>query len=233
MRICSRTARRIDAFDRKLDASAVPLLLGAGFTETQPYIFERHSIDGCDLTYFDIEATSFLVHMSFRPIYMNEIDQLYGHLLLPHEPSIGASSYLTPTCMTHRPKKYPCKAAAARDRSLELVAVGLRSHALAWLDSLHSPEHYADAVPPASNMYVGRANEVAGRLQLARAAYEEQMSRLLACWNMVPFSKFAKFEGSREFVYLCLKLGRESDKGNRVMDATGFHPHVVPLRDDT
>jgi hypothetical protein len=78
-------------------------------------------------------------------------------------------------------------------------------------------------------MYVARANEVAGRMERAREAYEEQMRRELGCWEMSTFSEFTRFEGAREFVYLCLKLGRELDKCERIMEAIKFRPQVEPL----
>jgi hypothetical protein len=78
-------------------------------------------------------------------------------------------------------------------------------------------------------MYVARANEVARRNERAREAYEEQMCRELGCWNSLSISEFIKFEGAREFVYLCLKLGRELDKCERVMEAIKFRPQVAPL----
>lgn len=232
MRISSRTVRRNDAFDRKLDALVTPILLDAGFKEARPYVFERHDAGGSDVIYFDVEGLSFLVQLAYRPNYMQELEQLFEHLRLPHDPNLGASSFFTPKWIVHKPREFPCKVAAARDRSLQMVAEGLRSHALAWLDSLRDPVRYAESVQPGATMYVGLANEVAGRLDLARAAYEGQMQRLLGCWDMLPFNKFVAFEGNREFVYLCLKLRRELDKCERVMDAIGFHPQVSALPDE-
>jgi hypothetical protein len=229
MRIRSRTARRFDAFDRRFDAVVAPILLGAGFTETQPYVFTRPDSSGTDLAYFDVEGKSFIVHLGYKPQYMEEIDRLFEHLLLPKEPDIGGSAYLTPKCMTHRPKEYPCKLAAQRDRSFDMVVQGLTTHVPGWLASLRVPVCYADAVPPTAMMYVARANEVAGRLDRAKEAYEEQMRRVLACWEMSTFAAFVKFEGAREFVYLCLKLGRELDKCERVMNALNFRPDVKPF----
>jgi hypothetical protein len=86
------------------------------------------------VVYFDVEPRSFIVHASFRPLYMDEIDGLYE--TLPKEPVLGAASYLAPTCMTHRPKEFPCRLAAKRDHSFSLVAQGLTTHALSWLASL-------------------------------------------------------------------------------------------------
>ena len=106
---------------------------------------------------------------------------------------------------------------------------GLKTHALDWLTSLHDPVRYADAVPPTAIIYVARANEVAGRLSRAREAYEEAMRRLLACWEMGTFREFVDFEGAREFVYVCLKLGRELDKGERVSEAIKYRPQVAPF----
>lgn len=229
MRIRSRTARRHDAFDRRFDTVLTPVLSGAGFTETQPYVFTRTDAGGRDIAYFDVEGKSFVVHLGYRPHYMEEIDQLFEHLLLPKQPDIGACSYLTPKCMTHRPKEYPCKLAPRRDRSFDMVAEGLTKHALDWLASLRDPVCFADSVPPTCLMHVGRANEVAGHLDRARQAYEEQMRREMACWEMLTFTGFLEFEGAREFVYLCLKLRRELDKCKRVMDALKFFPNVEPL----
>jgi hypothetical protein len=105
----------------------------------------------------------------------------------------------------------------------------LKTHAQDWLISLRDPTRYADAVPSTAIMYVARANEVAGRLNRAREAYEEAMRRLLACWAMSTFGAFVEFEGARQFVYVCLKLGRESEKCERVMDAIKYRPHVEHL----
>lgn len=55
------------------------------------------------------------------------------------------------------------------------------------------------------------------------------MSSELACWETLTFTKFVEFEGAREFVYLCLKLRRELDKCERVMEALKFRPNVEPL----
>jgi hypothetical protein len=66
-------------------------------------------------------------------------------------------------------------------------------------------------------------------LDRAREAYEEMMRREMACWEMSTFTGFVEFEGAREFVYLCLKLRRELDKCERVMDALKFRPSVEPL----
>lgn len=229
MRICSRTARRDDAFDRKFDAVVTPVLLRTGFTETQPYVFTRPDSNGRDIAYFDVEGKSFIVHLGYRPNYMEEIDQLFRPLPLPKEPDIGACPYLTPKCMTHRPKQYACKLSKQRDRSFGMVVEGLTTHALNWLASLRDPVCFADSVPPTCLMHVGRANEVAGRLDQARDAYEQQMSSELACWETLTFTKFVEFEGAREFVYLCLKLRRELDKCERVMEALKFRPNVEPL----
>ena len=227
MRICSRTARRFDTFDKRFDKTVAPALLENGFAETQPYVFTRPDEAGQDVVYFDIEGKSFIVFASFRPRGMDEIDRLYDYL--PKQPILGASSYLTPTCMIHRPKEFPCKLAARRDHSFELVVQGLRTHAFAWLKSLRDPVRYADAVAPTMMMYVGRANEMAGRLSRARAAYEEQMRRELTVWDMLTFTQFVRFEGAKVFVYLCLKLGRELEKSARVADAIKFRPSVMPL----
>ena len=56
-----------------------------------------------------------------------------------------------------------------------------------------------------------------------------QMLRELAVWEMASFRAFVEHEGARVFVYLCLKLQRELDKCERVMDAIKFHPTVTPL----
>src|SRR5687768_15168111 len=100
MRIRSRTARRDDAFDRRFDEVVMPVLLGAGFNEAQPYVFARSDSSGRDIAYFDVEGKSFIVHLGHRPHYMEEIDGLFERLLLPKEPDIGACAYLTPKCMT-------------------------------------------------------------------------------------------------------------------------------------
>jgi hypothetical protein len=78
-------------------------------------------------------------------------------------------------------------------------------------------------------MLLGRANEIAGRFDRARVAYEEMMRAELACWEMVTFTQFAKSECAKPFVYLCLKLGRELDKSELVMSAIKFHPRVAPF----
>ena len=227
MRISSRTARRFDAFDRRFDKVVTPVLLNAGFAETQPYVFTRVENLGQDVVYFDIEGKSFDVLVSFRPHYMNEIDELYDRL--PKEPVLGAASYLAPTCVTHRPKGYPCRVAARRDHSFDLAVQGFTTHAFDWLASLRDPPRYADAVPPTMMMYLGRSNEVAGRGDRARDAYEEQMRRELLHWDKITFTQFAQGEGARPFVYLCLKLGRELEKCERVMEAIKFQPNVDPL----
>lgn len=230
MRIRSRTTRRLDAFDRKFDASVTPVLAGAGFTEVRPYVFERPDAAGRDRVYFDIEGKSVIVFVSYLPAYMEEIDHLYEHLLVQHQPNMGGSSYLTPKCMIHLPKEFPCKSAAARDHSLALIVEGLRTHALDWLATLRAPTSYALAVPPTAMMYVGRANEVAGRCDVARVAYEEMFRRLLLNWNRVSFDSFVTGESARVFVYLCQKLGREREACVRVMDAMDFFPSVELLR---
>src|SRR5262245_39116615 len=110
MRLSSRTARRFDAFDKRFDKVVAPILGDSGFSETQPYVFTRQDPLGQDVIYFDVEPKSFIVHVSFRPEYMDEVDRLYD--LLPKEPLLGAFAYLAPTCMTHRPKEFPCRLAA-------------------------------------------------------------------------------------------------------------------------
>jgi hypothetical protein len=227
MRIRSRTARYFDSFDRRFDKTITPVLLDNGFTEVHPYVFARPDPEGEDVIYFDIEGKSFLVDIAFRPHYMDEIDQLYDRL--PKEPNTGAPSYLTPTCMTHRPKEFPCQLASKRDHSFDLVIQGLTTHALRWLGSLRDPIKYADSVAPTAMMYVGRGNEVAGRLEPAGIAYKEQMRRELLGWDILTFSQFVQSEGAKVFVYLCLKLGREFAKCDRVMDAIKFRPRVVRL----
>ena len=221
-----RTARRFDTFDRKFDKTISAVLLGIGFTETQPYVFTRPDSIGRDFACFDIAGKCFTVSLGYKPLYMDEIDRLYGHLIMPN---YGGCSYLTPKCMTHRPKEYPCQSAAQRDRSFAMVAKGLTTHAPDWLASLRVPVCYADAMPPTAMMYLGRANEVAGRLDRARESYEEQMRRELACWEMNGPAEAAALQASRAFVYLCLKLGRELDKCERVMDALKFRPDVEPF----
>src|SRR5437660_10238956 len=230
MRLSSRTGRRFDAFDKRFDKIITPILTNWGLTETQPYVFTRADPLGQDVVYFDVEPKSFIVEISFRPTYMDEIDRLYD--LLPKEPLLGAASYLTPTCMTHRPKEFPCRIAAGRDHSWSLVVQGLSAHALDWLSSLRVPVRYADAVPPTAMMYVARANEVAKRWDRAKEAYEEQMRRELLAWHGSTFNQFVTSEGARVFVYLCLKLEREQEKCRRVMDALKFCPHVEPLRNE-
>jgi hypothetical protein len=89
MRIRSRTARRFDAFDRRFDAAVATVLLSAGFTETRPYVFARPDSNGMDFVYFDVEVKSFIVHIGYKPQYMEEIEQLFEHLFLPKEPHIG------------------------------------------------------------------------------------------------------------------------------------------------
>jgi hypothetical protein len=227
MRICSRTARRFDAFDHRFDKVVAPVLLLSGFTETEPYLFTRLDPRGQDIFYFDIEAKSFIVFAAFRPHYMDEIDILYDRL--PKQPKTGASSYLTPSRMIHRPKTFPCKVAARRDHSFELVARALKSHALDWLATLRDPVKYAESVAPTMMMYLGRANEVAGRLEQAREAYDEKFRRGITVWGISTFRQFTEFEGVREFVYLCLKLNRELDKCHQVMEAIKFRPTVTPI----
>jgi hypothetical protein len=228
MRLSSRTARRFDAFDKRFDKAIAPILTRSGFAETQPYVYTRQDPLGQDVVYFDVEPKSFIVHASFRPEYMDEIDGLYE--FLPNEPVLGAASYLAPNCMTHRPKEFPCRLAAKRDHSFSLVAQGLTTHALSWLTSLRVPVSYADAVPPTMMMYLGRANEVAHRLDRAKEAYEEQMRRELLVWSMSTFNEFVASEGARVYVYLCLKLEREQERCRSVMDALKFYPDVQSLR---
>ena len=105
----------------------------------------------------------------------------------------------------------------------------MKTHALDWLESLRDPARYADAMPPTALMYVARANEIAGGLDAARNAYEEMMRRLLSCWEMSTFRAFVEFVGARQFVYVCLKLGRETEACERVMEAIKYRPHVTPL----
>src|SRR5690242_971443 len=119
MRIASRTARRFDTFDRRFDEKLAPILRSARFEESQPYVFTRPDAQGGDVIYFDIEGKSFIVHMAYRPRYMDEIDELFAHLFPPMDPEIGAASYLAPTRMVHRPREYPCKLAARRDHSFD------------------------------------------------------------------------------------------------------------------
>ncbi len=221
-----RLVRVFDAFDRKLDEVIAPVLRNAGFAETRPYVFTRPDLGGHDQCCFDIAGKSFTVRLGYTPNYMKEIDQLLEHVL---SPVTGGVAYLTPKCMTHRPKVYQHRLATQRDRSFQMVVEGLTTHSMSWLASLRVPACYADAVAPTAMMYVARANEVAGRLDRARAAYEDMMSRVMACWEIATFSEFTKFEGAREFVYLCLKLGRELDKCERVMEAINFRPQVEPL----
>jgi len=221
-----RTVRLFDAFDHRFDEVVTPVLLNAGFTEAQPYFFTRPDSSGHDLCYFDVAGKSFVVRLGYAPRYMEEIDQLFEPLM---SPDTGGTAFLTPKCMTHRPKVYPRRLAAQRDRSFGMVVEGLTTHAMNWLASLRVPVCYADAVSPTAMMYVARANEVAGRIGRAREAYEEQMRRELACWDSCSFLEFTKFEGAREFVYLCLKLGRELDKCERVMEAIKFRPQVEPF----
>src|SRR5690348_8777498 len=121
MRIASRTARRFDTLDKRFDAIVLPVLADAGFTETRPYVFTRADPGGQDVVYFDIEGKSFLVEMAYRPRYMNEIDELLALVRPPKAPEVGAAAYLAPTCMTHRPKEYPCRVARRRDESFALV----------------------------------------------------------------------------------------------------------------
>ena len=203
-----------------------PELLNAGFTETHPYVFTRPDSSGRDLCFFDVAGKSFVVNLGYTPKYMEEIDQLFEHLM---SPVTGSTAYLTPKCMTHRPKVYPRRLATQRDRSFQMVVEGLTTHGMSWLDSLRVPVCYADAVAPTAMMYVARANEVAGRKERAREAYEDQMRRELECWEILTFSEFTKFEGARTFVYLCLKLDRELDKCERVMEAMRFRPQIEPL----
>lgn len=222
-----RTVRVLDAFDRKLDEVVSPVLLSAGFTETQPYVFTRPDSSGRDLCYFNVAGNSFVVRLGYTPKYMEEIDQLFEHLM---SPVTGCAAYLTPKCMTHRPKVYARSLATKRDRSFSMVIEGLTTHAMGWLASLRDPDCFVNAVAPTATMYVARANEVAGRLGRAREAYEKMMCCDLRCWEISTFPEFTKFEGARTFVYLCLKLGRELDKCERVMAAINFRPRVEPLR---
>ncbi len=221
-----RAARVFDAFDHRLDEVITPVLRELGFVEMQPYFFTRPDANGRDMCYFDVAGESFVVTLGYLPRYMEEIDRLYEHLI---PPGYGGTAYLTPKCMTHRPKIYCRRLAAQRDRSFRMVVEGLTTHAMNWLAALRVPVCYADAVPPTAMMYVARANEVAGRIGRAREAYEEHMRRELMCWNSLSFLEFTKFEGARVFVYLCLKLGRELDKCERVMEAISFRPQVEPL----
>ena len=221
-----RTVRLFDAFDHRFNETIEPVLLNAGFTEKQPYLFTRPDSGGRDFCYFDVAGKSFTVHLGYTPRSMEEIDQLYEHLI---SPAYGGAAYLTPKCMTHRPKEYSYRLAALRDRSFGMVVEGLTTHAMNWLASLRVPVCYADAVAPTALMFVARANEVAGRIGRAKEAYEECMRRELACWETCSFLEFTRFEGARVFVYLCLKLGRELDKCERVMEAIRFRPPVEPL----
>jgi hypothetical protein len=91
MRIRSRTARRFDAFDRRFDAVIASILLRTGFTETQPYVFTRPDSSGRDFTYFDVEGKSFIVHLGYKPRYMEEIDRLFEHLLLLERGGLSAA----------------------------------------------------------------------------------------------------------------------------------------------
>jgi hypothetical protein len=227
MRIASRTARRFDAFDKAFDRMVAPILAGAGFAETQPYVFTRADESGQDIAYFDVEASSMIVQVAFRPPYMDEIDDLYADTLAAKEPVVGACSYLTPACMTHRPKVYSCRLASERDRSFAMIAKGLTTHSLAWLSSLRDPAQYADAVAPTTMMFLGRANEIAGRHDRGLAAYEEQWHRDQAVWEMSTFRAFVEHEGARVYVYLCLKLGREPERCARVCDAIKYRPQVA------
>jgi hypothetical protein len=227
MRIASRTARRFDAFDKAFDRTIAPILAGAGFAETQPYSFTRAHESGQDIAYFGVEASSMIVQVAFRPPYMDEIDDLYADTLVAKEPVLGACSYLTPVCTTHRLKVYPCRLASQRDRSFAMVAKGLTSHSLTWLKSLRDPVRYADAVAPTTMMFLGRANEIAGRHDRGLAAYEEQWRREQAVWDMSTFRAFVEHESARVYVYLCLKLGRELERCVRVGDAIKYRPHVA------
>jgi hypothetical protein len=221
-----RTSRNSDTFDRKFDAIISPILLDVGFSETQPYVFTRPDSTGRDFAYFGVEGKCFTVFLGYKPRYMEEIDQLYENAIMPN---YGGCSFLTPKCMTHRFKEFPCRLAAQRDRSFSMVVEGLNTHALDWLASLRIPVCYADAVPPDTMMYLGRANEVAGRLDRAKEAYEEQMRRELGCWELWRNDDEAASQSSRTFVYLCLKLRRELDKCDRVMAALRFRPDVEPF----
>jgi hypothetical protein len=185
-----RAARVFDAFDHRLDEVIAPVLRGFGFNETQPYFFTRPDAKGRDICYFDVAGGSFVVTLGYTPRYMEEIDQLYEHLI---PPGYGGTAYLTPTRMTHRPKIYSRRLAAQRDRSFGMVVEGLTTHAMSWLESLRVPACYADAVPPTATMYVARANEVAGRIGRAREAYEEHLRRELLCWNSISFSEYTNF----------------------------------------
>jgi hypothetical protein len=95
--------------------------------------------------------------------------------------------------------------------------------------SLRDAVAYADAMAPTTMMYLGRANEMAGREDRAREAYGEQFRRHLILWNDFSFREIVEGESPRVFVYLCLKLGRELDKCEQVMNAIKYRPVVAPF----
>ena len=143
MRTKSREYRKGDAFDSKFDVLLLPVLWEQSFIEVYPYLFIRDEKHGKDLVYFDVEERSFIVHVSYKPNYMHEIDDLYQHY---EKESLGAFSYLTPGRMIHKPKEYQCNTTKKRDHSFNIVKKGLSDVAFQWLVSLRDPVKYVETV---------------------------------------------------------------------------------------
>ena len=225
----TRLKRRGDSFDKRLDSIAVPVLTSRGFQEVEPYCYRRQASVGEDVVYFNITPKFFLVHVTYRPAYIFEIDELYDYF--PGEPQFGHGHLLTPKGpFVDTSWGFKTRKAAERDRSIESSARALEEHAVPWFEEMRNPPDYAESISPTTIMYLARSREVIGETVAAEAAYEEQFRSEICVFEICrSVEEFAKVESSRVFVYLCIKLGKAPEECRLVQKTIGYYPTVSLL----
>jgi len=176
--------------------------------------------------------THFSVWISFHPDYMKPIDELYptdkwdsGSLTPP---------YLTPVGATFRPKFWGYGTEDALEKSLKHVIVCLEQAGLKWLESLRDPKFFAEQSDPRATLPYGLANEVAGNIETAKAAYKSKLRTLLKivalCDKKVVSESEILSKDAKPFIFVAAKLGMEQERANYFRQKLRYHPNIEPLR---
>jgi len=225
-----RIAETIEEFDRIV----APILQPRGIDRLHPgehWTREDGMNPGRDRVKINASSNHFSVALGYLAPCMKWIPAL-----IPEGEEMGfvqSTPYLGPVRMLRRPKEWSCRNKGELRKSLDLVASALQDVGLPWLDSLRDPQVYADGIISTAVVPSAFANEAAGRMDEARAAFEEARSLLKISQAEMSSSdtdrEYFRTRLGRNFILVALKLDVDHEERQALQEELEFYPDVSAL----
>ena len=140
----------------------------------------------------------------------------------PEAQGFPCGPYLTPKVVTRRRRGWSFASVERLARSLVEIEAALKEVGLPWLETLRDPQVFSREVDKNAVLPAALAHELAGEFAEAQRLYEEMYRRLRGIIDSEGTDENVLREMPRVFVFVCSKLGIESDRVRRFSARSGY-----------